>query len=288
MSNGIMQFHNGVPVNGSTLQAASGVILSDGRTVENAIDFIESNSHNAVYRGKNITANFDSGKFSAAIADGSFDDIYLGDYIEKSVTIGGTKYTDRAYVAHIDPYYGGYNNNAVVNTHHVELVHVIMDLTYNMNSTNTTAGGYVGSEMFTYLKNTVLPALQAAFGSSHFISHQKLYSNAVTTTAWNRLGTASGASTGWAWSTDQFISLMTEAQVYGATCFSSSGFDTGEAFQQLALFALKHPNEIFGNRYPWLRDVASDSHFCICHNSGFAHHNKASYVNHVAPITLCK
>ena len=48
MSIGIMQFHNGVPVNGSILQAASGVILSDGRIVENAIDSIESNSYNAV------------------------------------------------------------------------------------------------------------------------------------------------------------------------------------------------------------------------------------------------
>ena len=48
MSIGIMQFHNGIPMNGSTLQAASGVILSDKRTVENAIDSIESNSHNAV------------------------------------------------------------------------------------------------------------------------------------------------------------------------------------------------------------------------------------------------
>lgn len=291
MSDGIMQFHNGIPVNGSTLQAASGVILADGRTAQNAITEVEKfikDTHNGIYRGKNITADFDSGKFSAAIAAGTFDDIFIGDYIEKTVTVGGTAYTDRAYVAHIDPYYGGYNSYAVVNTHHVGLVHVIMDLKHSMNSTNTTAGGYVGSEMFTYLKNTVLPALQAAFGSAHFIAHQKLYSNAVTTSAWNRMGAASGATTGWAWSTDQYISLLTEAQVYGTTIWSSSGHDTGEAYQQLALFALKRPNEVFGNRYPWLRDVVSSAYFADVDVSGSADSYDASVALFVCPLTLCK
>ena len=85
-----------------------------------------------------------SPKFTTVIEDRSFNNIYIGDYIERSVTIGGTIYTDRAYVAHIDPYFSEDDNCTVVNTHHVGLVHIIMDLTHNRNTINTTVGAHTG------------------------------------------------------------------------------------------------------------------------------------------------
>ena len=39
-------------------------------------------SHRQFYRGKDITSAFDNGTFSARVADGTFRDIFPGDFIE--------------------------------------------------------------------------------------------------------------------------------------------------------------------------------------------------------------
>ena len=50
-------------------------------------------AHNALWGGRDITAAFNNGTVSANIANGTFQDIFPGDYITKSVTISGTTYT---------------------------------------------------------------------------------------------------------------------------------------------------------------------------------------------------
>ena len=122
-----------------------------------------------------------------------------------------------------------------------------------------------------YLKNTVLPMCNTDLGSTNLVSHNKLLSNAVNTTGYNRRGEASGCASSFAWE-DTKICALSEVQVYGAAIWSSSGFDTGEACRQLEVFQKYSHTEIFGNEYPWLRDVvsasyaASDSHPCSVAN----------------------
>ena len=50
-------------------------------------------AHNAMWGGRDITASFNNGTVSANIANGTFRDIFPGDYITKQVTISGKTYT---------------------------------------------------------------------------------------------------------------------------------------------------------------------------------------------------
>ena len=54
---------------------------------------------------------------------------------------------------------------------------------------------------------------------------------------------------------------MSEVEVYGATVWSSSGYDTGTANRQLPLFAFSKQAQIKLSAY-WLKDIASAGYFC--------------------------
>lgn len=60
-------------------------------------------AHNALYRGKDLTDYWNSGQMSIAIANGSFENIFPGDYIIKSVTVNGTTYADIKWISNIVP-----------------------------------------------------------------------------------------------------------------------------------------------------------------------------------------
>ena len=157
--------------------------------------------------------------------------------------------------------------------------------TSKWNETNDTTGGYVSSVLHSYLVNTVLPKVKTDLGGdSHLYAHSKRYSTAINNTAYNRYGTATGCTNSWAWSADQYISALTEMQVYGGTVRSSSGYDTGEANQQLDVFKLFKFTDIFGNEYPWLRDVASAALAAYADYTGSASYAGASTAYCVAGL----
>lgn len=250
-------------------------------------------AHNGIYRGKSIAAFYNgtetyNGKtFHECISDGTFDNIFIGDYIIKTLTIDDVEYEDTAYVADIDTFYATVSDfYSIINTHHITLWHTIKTITHNMNSTDTTVGGYVGSEMHTYLTDTVLPAIKTVFGSSYMLSHQKLYTNSINATGYNRFGTNSGCSNNWSWTKDQYISLLTEQQL-GYTVGSSSLYDCGEAYKKLNLFNFHSINRYTGSVWSWLRSIASNSRFCIIDASGRITTNASSSPGHVYPLTLC-
>ena len=130
-------------------------------------------AHRGFYRSKDLTAAFDSGTFSANVADGSFKDIYPGDYIMKSVTIPATAgrgtetYTIRFIIADLD--YALNKGSPRVTEHHVVIVPERSPFVSYMNPANTTGGGYAGS----YMNKTVMPAfaegLTGAFGAEHLV-----------------------------------------------------------------------------------------------------------------------
>lgn len=219
---------------------------------------------------------------SSWVANGEWDNIQLGNYIEVDTSLGKAK----GYIMAINPFYGGYNNQAIVSTPHLGIVWVWdSGLTHAWNPTNTTVGGYAGSDIHSYLKDTVLPTLENAIGSSHFLSHSKLLSNTINTTGTNRLGANSGCSNNWSWENTK-IALLSEVQVYGSIVWSSSGFDTGEARSQLDGFKLVNAQEVWGGQYPWLRDVAGATFASFVDHGGSAHYNYASSAYGVCPLTL--
>lgn len=201
----------------------------------------------------------------AAIASGHPElyGFYEGDYFT-----GASGYV--YILADYDHWYGAYDSYAIVSTRHWGVL--VNTKTKTKWADSSTAGGYVASTLNSCLSETVLPKVKTDLDALglNLISNQRLYSNAVTTTAWNRLGAASGASTGWGWSTGQQISAPTESEMCGHVAFSSSGFDTGEGFKPLAACQKYRPNELLGNIYIWLRDVASASNACLLNNLGNA------------------
>lgn len=180
-----------------------------------------------------------------------------------------------------------------VNKNHVGLIVIPHTTTVWNASSNTYTGaddrgaGYKNSDLHYYLKNTTLPHVQNDLGSDNLIAHAKLLSNAVNTNATNKSGgDSAGASSGWAWEENCYISALSEVQVYGAAICSSSFFDTGEACRQLDVFQNYSHTEIFGNEYVWLRDVVSASYAAFADDIGYAHYNAASSSYYVAALIL--
>ena len=100
-------------------------------------------------------------------------------------------------------------------------------------------------------------------------------SNAINATGYNRFGSATGCANNWEWISAQAI-LMSEVEVYGATVWSSSGYDTGNANVQLPLFAFSKQAQNNRSAYWWLKNIASAASFCGASGDGYANYYGAS------------
>lgn len=209
----------------------------------------------------------------------------VGDYF----TINGRDYV----IAGLNPMKGT-STPYRLTENHVGLI-VIPHTTQKWNASGNTytgadgrGAGYANSDLHYYLVNTLLPLVQQDLGSSLVLAHNKLLSNAVNQTGTNKMGSATGCSSSWGWVANQYISALSEVQVYGATVWSSSGFDTGEACRQLDVFRVYNHTEIFGGEYPWLRDVVSASYAATADSDGYAADTPASLAAYVAALVLFK
>lgn len=226
-------------------------------------------------------------RLSSAVAEQNLEK--YGFKVGDSFTVGTRDYV----IAGLNPMKGT-STPYRLTENHVGLI-VIPHTTQKWNeSGNTYTGsdgrgaGYANSDLHHYLVNTLLPTVQLDLGSSHVLAHSKLLSNAVNQTGTNKMGSATGCSSGWGWVANQYISALSEVQVYGSTVWSSSGFDTGEACRQLDVFRVYNHTEIFGGEYPWLRDVVSASSAAYANDSGDAGNSPASTAYYVAALVLFK
>nr|DAF55867.1 MAG TPA: tail collar fiber protein [Myoviridae sp. ctKPn8] len=232
-----------------------------------------SGAHNAIFRGKDITDLFYNGTLSQQIAAGTFDDIFIGDYI-----IGKT--SGRKYLV-ADINYRLHCGDTECTKPHVLMIPEKIMGTAQMNDSNITTGGYVGSKMYTTNLAQFKTVIQNDFGSGHILNHRELLTNAVT----------DGKSSGWAWY-DSTIELMNESMVYGHNAWGSHhGYETGIDKSQLSLF--KHKPDLIvalndaGSRYwYWLRDVVSSSSFASVSRLGIANYSNASNSSGVRPAFL--
>lgn len=237
--------------------------------------FNNAGAHNAIYRGKSLGSTVTTAQY-AAIKAGTFDDLYIGDYW----TIGGVNYR----IAAFDYYLNSGDTNCT--THHVVIVpdtclynaqmHNTSSGGWESGAANTTAGGYVGSDMYKSNLEQAKTTIKSAF-SGHVLKHRIYLTNAV----------ANGRASGGAWC-DSEVDLMCEQMVYGSGIFSpvSDGSNVPANYRveksQLPLF--QHEPSRIGNRNDWwLRDVitASDSAFVCGH--GHANFSGASYSFGVRP-----
>ena len=243
---------------------------------------------NSQYRGRSLGTISSTTQIAEFINDlhvseGLFDGLYLGDYF----TIQDGTYNANWMIAGFDTeFYKGWLDNSsnpipYITQHHITLIPRIPLFNAQMNSTNTTSGGYKGSAMHTSTLSTVVSNLQTVLGT-HLLKRYALLSSAVDTTRSNMFGTAGGASSSWEW-TEVYATLPSEVQIYGSTIWSSSGYDTGEACMKLPVFNFINHIQ-FSRWHFWLRGVASSSAFCYANDSGHASAWDASVSSGVRPV----
>jgi hypothetical protein len=237
--------------------------------------FSNAGAHNAIYRGKSLGSTVTTAQY-AAIKAGTFDDLYIGDYW----TIGGVNYR----IAAFDYYLNSGDTNCT--THHVVIVpdtclynaqmHNTSSGGWESGAANTTAGGYVGSDMYKSNLEQAKTTIKSAF-SGHVLKHRIYLTNVV----------ANGRASGGVWC-DSEVDLMCEQMVYGSGIFSpvSDGSNVPANYRveksQLPLF--QHEPSRIGNRNDWwLRDVITASHFARVNYDGLAYYNGASVSFGVRP-----
>ena len=213
-------------------------------------------AHNAIYRGKNLGTSVTDAQY-AAIAAGTFEDLYIGDYWVIN------KVTWR--IAAFDYYLT--TGDSECKTHHVTIVPDTILYKAMINSTSTVEGAYYGSEMRTANLATAKTTINTAFGSAHILTYSARLTNAV-----DDAGVAAGAS----WY-DNTVELMTEINVFGTKIISAAEMNTfnraeGAAASDMAqfpLFALT-PEKIKDSSKAgyWLRDLAPGTRFCYVSTYG--------------------
>lgn len=245
---------------------------------------------------RRLTGNYISGSSGAKY--GVCEEVCAGDYFQMSRAItcpdsyNGETGSDWVTIAEINGLMR--NGDSDFNTPHLVMVpgkgtegkfHFGR---HRMNPTNTTANGYTGSEMHTDVLGAVASSgstasgatinqqLYAEFGS-HLKTTRELLTNAMdaNSTKNKASGLGSGASNGWAWTACQAV-LMSEVEVFGSVVWSSSGYDTGNANKQFAIF--NQFKAFINNRsaYYWLKDIVSSSLFALVNSGGYAYFNGAS------------
>lgn len=241
-----------------------------------SIDYDGAGAHNSIYRGKYLGMEVTAEQYTA-ISSGKFTDLYIGDYW----TIGGVNYR----IAAFDYWYN--TGDTACTTHHVVIVPDTKLADGKINSTNTTAGGYAGSDLKTgNNSNTALETARntviSAFGSAHILSHREYFTNAV----------AKGKPSAGGWY-DSDVDLMNENMTYGTNIFlSHSDGSTVPNLNtidktQLKLFA-ERPDLITIRTLWWLRDVVSAESFASVHDHGYAFSANTSYSRGVRPAFAIK
>ena len=269
-------------------------LLDNDQYLKDQVDKMLQNgagAHNAIYRGKNLGAQYTVDQICAMISNGTFSDIFIGDYFDVSINteLGGAE-TVRCVIADLDTFLQ--NGDTGVTKHHAVIVPKDCFKTLaKMNDTNVTTGGYTGSKMYTDILPVYASALQTAL-NNHIISHRSLLTNAVSTTGNSNAGAGfTGYASNWSWY-DVTLSLMSEIQLYGSTVLSSSFYDTGERNTQFNLFRHNPAMKIAGkghggSRYwYWLSAVDSASAFASCSGYGNSGHFDASAEGCVRPYFL--
>ena len=220
-----------------------------------------------LFRGKNLGTALTAVQ-KAAIKDGSFKGMFLGDYW----SIGGRIWR----IVDMDYWYNC--GDTAFTSHHL----VIMpdEALYNaqMNTTNITTGGYVGSEMYKKNLANAKTIVNAAFQGS-VLTHREHLCNAV----------ANGKQSGGAWF-DSSIELPSEIMMYGHIHFgnASDGNTIPNIYTpsktQLALFMVCPRFITDRSHAQWLRDVVSSADFAFVSGYGDTSYTDASNSSGVRPV----
>lgn len=229
---------NGKKVPMSTI---AGVLLQPGAA-----------THNAIYRGKYLGDTV-TAEQAAAIADGSFEDLFIGDYW----TMGGVNYR----IADFDYWYRtGFPEASRVKKHHAVIVPDTSIATEQMNGSNTTSGGYRNSLTKSKMNDTI-SALPPEIRS------RLLVHNALLDGTW----------------TETSVDLMNEIMVYGCYILVDNSNKQTSENRQLSLFQMSPQARYAGGNY-WLRNYANATEFTLVSYYGDASKDAATSTYGIRPV----
>lgn len=236
---------------------------------------ISPEQHAAVFRGKNLgSAITDAQK--AAIADGSFKDLFIGDYwVINNITWR---------IADMDYWYNTSKNS--LTRHHLVMIpdtclfkHIMKNDVYS-DTPSTTVGGYHLTDMHRKGLDEARSMVIKAFGADMCVSHKEAFINAVT----------DGKPSGFLFE-DSWLDLPTEIMMYGTNIFSvaSDGGTPPPAVitycrTQLALFDIAPKFIVSPRQTYWLRDIVSDGQYAAVNAGGYATHSGSEFSLGVRPV----
>ena len=280
----IIDYDEVISTNGTTALADDDVFIIDGQAGSRKVkakelaqalaDKLPKNAasvgvgygKSGIYRGASLGsgtsfAAASSAAQRAAIAAGTFEGLFVGDYW----TINNRIYR----IADFN--YWKRSGDTDFNTNHIVIVPDANFGNSAMNDTNITTGAYVGSKMYTSsdsMLNAARNTISNDFGS-YLASHKEYLPNAVD---------SSGAQSAGAWYSST-VELMNEPMVYGCFIHAKPTSGVGHLYTidkaQLALFRL-NPAMVNLRYSYWLRDVVSSATFACVDGLGRANFDVAS------------
>lgn len=237
--------------------ADAGKFAATAEMVEQAVSVFMAGfspeMHRNIFRGKSLGESITAEQLEV-IRDGSFRDLYVGDYWE----INGTKYriADINYWRNV-----GYPESEKVQKPHILIVPDTVLGSGQMNTSNSTAGGYRNSSMKAARLVQIANSLPDTF-KNILISH-RMFSDG----AWINAS----------------ADLMSEVMVHGTyICTDNSNKQTSDT-QQLALFRLAPELKTIGVNY-WLRNVAGSQTYTLISQYGDASTDAATSTYGVRPV----
>ena len=237
--------------------ADAGKFAATAEMVEQAVSVFMAGfspeMHRNIFRGKSLGESITAEQLEV-IRDGSFRDLYVGDYWE----INGTKYriADINYWRNV-----GYPESEKVQKPHILIVPDTVLGSGQMHTSNSTSGGYKSSTMKTVRLNQIANSLPDVF-KNILISHRMFSDGTWITTS---------------------IDLMNEVMVHGTyICTDNSNKQTSDT-QQLALFRLAPELKTIGVNY-WLRNVAGSQTYTLISQYGDASSDMATSTYGVRPV----
>lgn len=215
-------------------------VLSNGDEVKPLDVVVE---HRNIYRGKNLGTSFTTAQ-KTAIKNGTFDDLYVGDYW----VIGGVNWR----IADIDYWVGRKSNSSMISEHHLAIVPDSTLYNTQYNSGASLSNGYAGSSIRSTGLNSAITTRNNAFGESNILRVDVLLCNAVS----------DGRPTGLA-AYAESIQNLSPIMVFGTTVIphitlaSNTANTSTTNFTQLKLFELD-PKAILASdvKSYWLSDFS--------------------------------
>lgn len=221
-------------------------------------------AHNAICRGKKL-GNALTSEMLASIRDGSFNDLYVCDYIETEDNI--YRFMD------FDYFLGCCSNTSggIIERHHAILV---PDKAMSSSAIDNYPEVTQPKETHMYVNKLpeVTQTLKGIFGNDNVAMMDRIITKTVN-----------GESTGWDW-VNVGADLLTEVMVMGHSSWGQwVGFQTGIMKGQLAGFRYSH-SLMCSNEDYWLRDKRSATNYALISSDGYSSSDTGSLQHGVRPF----